>query len=56
MLFALLLKEICKDVLLLCLHLVQGSGFKVHGSGGDFAAFFYWAMLESGILVMGHQS
>ena len=23
--------------------------FKVQGSGGDFAAFFYWAMLESGI-------
>ena len=34
---------------LLCLHLAQGSR-------GDFAAFFYWAMLESGILVMGYQS
>ena len=28
------------------------SGFKVQGSRGGFAAFFYWAMLESGILVM----
>ena len=25
---------------LLCFHLVQGSGFKVQGSGGGFAAFF----------------
>jgi len=24
--------------------LVQGSGFKVQGSDGGFAAFFYWAM------------
>ncbi len=28
----------------------------VQGSGGGFAAFFYWAMPESGILVMGYQS
>ena len=34
---------------LFCFHLVQGSG-------GGFAAFFYWAMPESGILVMGYQS
>ena len=27
---------------LLCFHLVQGSGFKVQGLGGGFAAFFYW--------------
>ncbi len=32
---------------LLCFHLVQGSGFKVQGSRGGFAAFF----LEDGILV-----
>ena len=25
---------------LLCVHLVQGSGFKVQGSRGGFAAFF----------------
>ena len=31
---------------LLCFHLVQGSGFKVQGSRGGFAAF-----LEDGILV-----
>ena len=31
---------------LLCFHLVQGSGFKVQGSRGGFAAF-----LEEGILV-----
>ena len=30
--------------------------FRVQGSGGGFAAFFYWAMPESGILVMGYQS
>ena len=30
--------------------------FMVHGLGGGFAAFFYWAMPESGILVMGYQS
>ena len=30
---------------------VQGSGFKVQGSRGGFAAFFYWAMPESSILV-----
>ena len=41
---------------LLCLHLVQGSRFMVQGSRGGFAAFFYWAMLENGILVMGYQS
>ena len=41
---------------LLCLHLVQGSKFMVQGSRGGFAAFFYWAMPESGILVMGYQS
>ena len=28
------------DVFLLCFHLVQGSGFKVQGSRGGFAAFF----------------
>ena len=33
-----------------------GSRFRVQGRGGGFAAFFYWAMLESGILVMGYQS
>uniref|UniRef100_UPI004026BA13 hypothetical protein n=1 Tax=Dialister sp. TaxID=1955814 RepID=UPI004026BA13 len=27
--FFLLLKDICKDVLFACLHLVQGSGFRV---------------------------
>ena len=30
-----------------CFHLVQGSEFRVQGSGGGFAAFF----LEDGILV-----
>ena len=40
----------------LCLHLVQGSGFKVQGRGSGFAAFFYWAMPESGIQVTGYQS
>jgi hypothetical protein len=30
--------------------------FKVHGSRGGFAAFFYWAMPESGIQVTGYQS
>ena len=35
---------------------VQGSGFRWQVAGGSFAAFFYWAMLESGILVMGYQS
>ena len=35
---------------------VQGSGFRVQGSRGGFAAFFIGAMLESGILVMGYQS
>ena len=35
---------------------VQGSGFKVQGSGGGFAAFFYWAMPESGIQVTDYQS
>ena len=49
-------KHICKDVLFACLHLVQGSGFKVQGFGGGFAAFFIGAMPESGILVMGYQS
>ena len=27
---------------MLCFHLVQGSGFRVQGRGGGFAAFFYW--------------
>ena len=27
---------------LLCLHLVQGRGFRVQGSRSGFAAFFYW--------------
>ena len=31
----------------ICFHLVQGSGFRVQGSRGGFAAFF----LEDGILV-----
>ena len=37
---------------------VQGSRFKVQGSGFRWRLrrLFYWAMLESGILVMGHQS
>ena len=39
-----------------CFHLVQGSWFKVQGSRGGFAAFFYWAMPESGIQVTGYQS
>ena len=30
--------------------------FKVQGSRSGFAAFFYWAMLESGIQVTGYQS
>ena len=30
--------------------------FRVQGSRGGFAAFFYWAMLESGIQVVGYQS
>ena len=30
--------------------------FRVQGSRGGFVAFFYWAMPESGILVMGYQS
>ena len=47
----LLLKDIYKDVLFACLHLVQGSGLSWR-----LRRFFYWAMLESGILVMGHQS
>ena len=33
-------KDICKDVLFACFHLVQGSGFRVQGCGGGFAAFF----------------
>ena len=32
------------------------TGERVVSRGGGFAAFFYWAMLESGILVMGCQS
>ena len=39
---------------LLCLHLVQGSRFRVQGSRGGFAAFFYWAMPGSGIQVTSH--
>ena len=35
---------------------VHGSRFMVHGSRGGFAAFFYWAMPESGIQVTGYQS
>ena len=38
--FCLLLKEICKDVLLLCLHLVQGSRFRVEVAASP--PFFYW--------------
>ena len=36
---------------------VDGSGFKVQGSGlrWRLRRLFYWAMLESGILVMGYQ-
>ena len=30
--------------------------FRVQGSRGGFAAFFYWAMPESGIQVTGYQS
>ena len=30
--------------------------FKVQGSRSGLRRLFYWAMLESGILVMGHQS
>ena len=30
--------------------------FRVQGSRSGFAAFFYWAMLESAILVIGYQS
>ena len=33
-----------------------GSGFKVQGRGGGFAAFFIGAMPESYIQVMGYQS
>ena len=33
-----------------------GSGFRVQGSCGGFAAFFIGAMPGSGILVMGYQS
>ena len=35
-----------------------GLGFKVQGSGlrWRLRRLFYWAMLESGILVMGYQS
>ena len=34
-----------------------GSGFRVQGSGLSWRLrrFFYWAKLESGILVMGYQ-
>ena len=39
-----------------CFHLVQGSGFKVQGCGGGFAAFFIGAMPESGIQVTGYRS
>ena len=41
---------------LLCLHLVQGSGFRVQGSGlrWRLRRFFYWTMPESGFLVTGH--
>ena len=31
-----------------------GSGFRVHGLGGGFAAFFYWAMPQSAFLVTSH--
>ena len=46
-------KDICKDVLFALPSF--GSGFKVHGSRGGFAAFFIGAMRESGILVMRYQ-
>ena len=36
-------KDICKDVLFACLHLVQGSRFRVEVAA---APPFYWAMLE----------
>ena len=54
--FLLLLKDICKDVLFALPSF--GSGFKVHGSGLSWRLrrLFYWAMPESGILVMGYQS
>ena len=39
---------------LLCLHLVQGSRFKVQGRGGGFAAFFYWGNAQKWHL--SHQS
>ena len=37
---------------------VQGSGFRIQDSGLSWRLrrLFYWAMLESGILVMGYQS
>ena len=38
--FCLLLKDICKDALLLCLHLVQGSRFRVEVAASP--PFFYW--------------
>ena len=49
--FFLLLKDICKDVLFALLSF--GSGFKVEGSwlSWRLCRLFYWAMLESGILV-----
>ena len=31
-----------------------GSGFRVQGLGGGFAAFFYWAMPQSAFLVTSH--
>ena len=50
--FCLLLKDICKDALLLCLHLVQGSWFMVEEAATP--PFFIGAMPESGILVTSH--
>ena len=54
--FLLLLKDICKDVLFALPSFGSGFRAKVQGSRSGFAAFVYWAMLESGILVMGYQS
>ena len=45
--FFLLLKDICKDVLLALLSF--GAGFKVQGSRSGFAAFFIGTMPGSGI-------
>ena len=39
-----------------CFQASGGRFYRFKGEGGGFAAFFYWAMPESGIQVTGYQS